>query len=90
VGEFVHEYPSEQSEGNDGTENVGHIAFSDKGSVNRNLEDLIEHPGSDRYLAADDPGKEGNDQDKRIVDQDRNPKNAPDTKRPVHDKGLSF
>ncbi|MCK7483775.1 MAG: hypothetical protein M0C28_47370 [Candidatus Moduliflexus flocculans] len=41
-------------------------------------------------LASDDPGKERNNQDEGVVDQDRNPKQAPDPKRSVHNKGLSF
>ncbi len=90
VGEFVHKHTSKKAECDDGAEQIGNIAGADKGSVYRYLEDLVEHTGRERDLAPDNPGKQGNDQDKCIMDQDWNSKNAPDPKRPVHNKGLSF
>jgi hypothetical protein len=90
MGEFMDKDTGKEAEGHNRADNVGNEPGSDEGGIDRDGEYRDYRFDVIGDFAPDNPGKEGDNQDKRVVDQDWNPENAADTIRPVHNKGLSF
>ncbi len=80
MGELVDEHTKKEPQRHDGSQDPWHVACRNQAGVDGHREEIFEHVRRERDLAADNPGKQRDYEQKCVMDQDRYAKNPSDPK----------